>query len=259
MRTIRKRASPGELESWREDRIAKNDVVLYPFNYKAMRQNKPVLASVEETLFSEQGQICAYTGRRITRQGKPGLAGFHIEHLKPQHQCDPGEDCAHHNMVACWPEPNQKQAVEYGAVTKDDWPMGETDHLFVSPLREDCSNRFRFAEREDPPLPKKEPEWSNWMETAAPEDAAAIETIQKLNLNHHELRALRSSAVFNSLVGHDGTAWSLEQLKSIMAGYDRDESRLDAGEDIALEAFCFAIRQGLAFQIQQREAIAAQP
>ena len=259
MRSIKKRVSPGELEDWRGDRAAQNDSVLYPFDYEAMRRNKDVLGKVEDGLFAEQGQICAYTGRRITRQGKPGLAGFHIEHLKPQERCNLGEDCAYENMVACWPEPNQKHGVEYGAVKKDNWPAAGEDHLFVSPLHTDCTGRFRFAEQEDPQFPGEEPKWSNWMEPATAGDAAAEATIRQLSLNHRELRALRSTAIFNALIGPDGTAWPLERLRNISTGYAQAEGELDAGNDIQLDPFCFAIRQALAFHIEQREASLAQP
>ncbi len=148
MRTIRKRTVPGRLVQWRQERIAQADRVGYPFDYDEMRRNKTVLDQVESGLFSEQGGLCAYTGHRISKAGRvEGQAGFHIEHLKPQDYCDAGEDCDYQNMVACWPEPNQKQGTPYGAVLKDNWPKPVEANQFVSPLRSDCSHRFRFVVR----------------------------------------------------------------------------------------------------------------
>lgn len=238
--------------------MAQSDQELYPFDYNAMRRSKHVLRKVEDGLLAEQGQICAYAGRRITRQGKPGQAGFHIEHLKPQARCGLGEDCDYENMVACWPEPNQTHGKEYGAVKKDNWPAAGEDHLFVSPLHADCSGRFCFVEQEDPQVPGEESKWSNWMKPATAGDGAAEATIHHLNLNHRELRTLRSAAVSEALIGPDGTAWSLSELRNISTGYAQAESDLDAGNEIQLDAFCFAIRQALSFHTQQREASSAQ-
>ena len=85
----------------------KDNPALNPFEYGAMRRSKEVLAAVEDGLLVEQGGICAYTGRRITRRDSFGYqAGFHIEHLKPQKHFKQGEDTDYENLT------------EYGAVKK---------------------------------------------------------------------------------------------------------------------------------------------
>ncbi len=199
MRTIKKRSTPGKLEAWRKDREEKNDDVAWPYHYNAMRRSKDFLEEVENSLHGEQGGICAYTGRRIPRSGSYDRAGFHIEHVKAQDHCRRGEDTEYSNLVACWPEPNQKQATEYGAVKKDKWPSPEVAALFVSPLNEGCSARFAFINQEDPSEDGRDARYSNWMEPSTDGDAAAAETINRINLNHHELRALRWNAVVGAL------------------------------------------------------------
>ena len=249
MRTINKRTTPDELEAWRQDRVEKDDPVLYPFHYASMRRDKVVLEKVEDGLFAEQGGICAYTGRMIHRQGNWGQAGFHIEHLKPQTHCSVGEDTDYRNIVACWPAPNPKQAPEYGAMKKDQWPSTEATALFVSPLVEGCTERFGFINEEDPAEVGKDARYSNWMKPSTEGDAAATETIQRINLNHHELRDLRWNAVIGALNPVDGEFLPLDELLEVAAKMDKAERNLNVGDDVTLDPFCFAVRQAISRRI----------
>jgi uncharacterized protein (TIGR02646 family) len=253
MRTIRKRPTPDDLAAWRQDRMASNDLVRYPFDYESMRRDKLVLEKVEDALFAEQGGICAYTGRMIRRQGNWGQAGFHIEHLKPQTHCAAGEDTDYRNMVACWPQPNQKQATEYGAVKKDKWPSSSELTLFVSPLQGGCSARFDFIDQEDSAEDGNESKYSNWIKPSIGSDIAALKTIQHLNLNHHELRALRWDAVIGALNPNDDGFLPLDELAKVAGSMDRAEQDLDAGSDVTLDPFCFAVRQAIARRIRKLE------
>ena len=255
MRAIRKRAAPAALDEWRRERQEQNDPVLHPFNYASMRRNKTVLTQVENGLFSEQGGLCAYTGRQIVREERWG-AGFHIEHLNAQDHCQDGggEDCEYTNMVACWPAPNQRQNIEYGAVQKKNWPLPEERDQFVSPLQEDCGSRFSFIERKDPPREDRVSKWSNWVEAATPQDTSAVETIAHLKLNHPELRDLRWDAVFAALNPNDAGFLTLEQLTLLATGYAQAEADLEEGNDRILQPFCFAVRQALDRHIHSRQA-----
>jgi hypothetical protein len=49
---------------------------------------------------AEQGELCAYTGRRINEMS------CYIEHPKPQTHCMNGEDASFATMLACVPAPN---------------------------------------------------------------------------------------------------------------------------------------------------------
>jgi uncharacterized protein (TIGR02646 family) len=257
MRTIKKRATPARLVSWRQERIAKKDPEAYPFDYDAMRRDAEVLEAVEESLLHEQGGICAYTGRRIALEGsREGQVGFHLEHLKPQDHCELGEDCNYRNLVACWPEPNQTKGTPYGAVLKDNWPEPEEAHLFVTPLRDDCTRRFTFSIKADEATDGKPPSKTVWIEPAQANDAAAGQTIAKLQLNHSELRALRWDAVRGALHPPGIAYLKLSELEKLAKQMDKAESDLDNGMSVKLDAFCFAVRQALARLILKRQAAA---
>lgn len=251
MRTIKKLSTPAKLDAWRADREEKNDDIAWPYDYDAMRRSKEVLEEVEDSLHAEQGGICAYTGRGIPRCGSYEQAGFHIEHVKAQDHCRRGEDTDYGNLVACWPPPNQKQATEYGAVEKKKWPSPEEATLFVSPLHEGCSARFAFINREDPEDSGKDARYSNWIEPSSEGDAAAAETIKRINLNHHELRALRWDAVMGSLNPNEEGFLPLNKLAEVAGKMDKAEESLDAGGDVTLDPFCFAVRQAIARRIQK--------
>jgi uncharacterized protein (TIGR02646 family) len=255
MRTIKKRTTPFELENWRRERRETNDRVLYPFDYESMRRDKVVIAKVEDGLYGEQGGICAYTGRKIERCGNWGLAGFHIEHLNPQRHCEVGEDCDYPNLVACWPEPNQKQATEYGAVKKDNWPSPAETSQYVSPLYAGCSERFEFISKEDPVEVGGDSNFSNWVEPSNQGDAAAEKTIKRLNLNHHELRALRWDAVIGALNPND-VLLPLGDLVMLAAEMEHAERDLDAGAAVTLDPFCFAVSQAVGRRIKKLSVIA---
>ena len=187
VRTIRKRQPPASLVTWRQQRIARRGADGFEFSYKAMRRDEMVISAVEDGLHGEQGSICAYTGRRIHLcPGPPREIGFHVEHVRSQEHCSEGEDTDYSNLVACWPEPNSKKVTEYGAVQKGSWPSPSQEHLFVSPLRADCTSRFSFNRRGE-------------ISAAQTGDVAAEETIKKLALNHRELTALRKAAIQGAL------------------------------------------------------------
>lgn len=252
VRTIKKRQAPKALVQWRQQRIAANDPVAYPFDYDGLRQSGNVLFAVEQGLFEEQGGICAYTGRRIHLEaGPPQRAVFHLEHLKGQTRCraeaakglcEAGFDAHYNNLVACWPEPNQKQGTSYGAILKDDWPKnaGE-DGEFLSPLRADCTKRFKFDRLGE-------------IEAAKQQDAAAEKTITKLGLGHDELIALRKEAIRGGLnpLNRPLKLHEAEKLRTVM---DKDEAALNGGANVQLRPFCFALRPMLDKEISKLKGI----
>jgi uncharacterized protein (TIGR02646 family) len=197
---------------------------------------------VENGLHGEQGAICAYTGRRIQlRPGPPREIGFHLEHLTPQEHCEEGEDTDYNNLVACWPEPNSKESAPYGAVLKDNWPSPADEHLFVSPLRADCTSRFSFDRRGD-------------ISIARAGDTAAEETIMRLGLKHKELIALRKAAIQGAL-NPAGRLLSLPEAEKLRRGMDREEQELNQGRSVTLRPFCFAIRPQVDKEIIKLKAI----
>lgn len=233
MRTIRKRQEPKELTEWTAANQAEPDVTGINFDYDALRQNDEAINAVLNALLAEQGQLCAYTGRRISP------AAAHIEHLLPQALCERGYDVAYHNLIACWPAPNTPRC-PYGAHAKDDWPSPEEMPQFVSPLSSGCGGRFHFNQRGE-------------ITHASDDDAAAKMTIAKLRLDHKSLTAMRQSDI-DGVLGKTRTL-SLKDARTRLKSIEDAEAQLDSGAAIALEPFCFALKQALQKYITALERI----
>ena len=241
MRTINKRPPPNELVEWRQQRIAAADDVAMPFNYDAMRSNSDVVKAVELALFREQGGICAYTGIKLgfSTDTRPL---FHIEHLKAQDHCQRGEDTDYRNLVACWPEPNFKGHVEYGANQKGAWPSPSEAGNFVSPLLANCTLRFVYRTKSQ-------------IAAARDDDTAAVETIRMLGLNFKELKARRREAIQGALKPKRGQQLNLAQARKIKTEMERAEVELNNGGHVLLRAFCFAIKPFIDREVGKLEGI----
>src|SRR5260221_8501681 len=105
MKYIQKGGVPHEYREWcRAVRgTNKQDYRELPSGMKAV-----VLAA----LVQDQGQICAYTMKRIDE------GSSHIEHIKPEGLCrdeEKGSDLAFGNMLSCFPRPGMRRAYRYGA------------------------------------------------------------------------------------------------------------------------------------------------
>ena len=139
-----------------------------------------------DALVSEQGQLCAYTMRRIERNSS------HIEHIKPQSRCRaelPGSDLNYGNLVACFPADGMRQQYRYGAQKKDNWWVHDGAE-FLSPLQPQCEQRFRFDLTGEV--------------VAADHHAAANTTIKVLGLNHKSLIDDRKRVIAEFIYGHNG-------------------------------------------------------
>ena len=227
VRTIRKRQPPASLTSWRAPRMAVNRPPGSDCTYDELRRSASVVADLEAVLRTEQGGLCAYTGRQLD-------AGFHLEHLLPQEHCAYGEDADHKNIVACWPSPNCGYEPRYGARRKGNWPSRAEQGMFVSPLRPDCSARFSFNQRGE----------------ISSSDAAAKETIKQLALSDAELTELRRNAI-RGFLAPAGRWLTLPQCRRLAAQLDRASSSVDEGGNDQLTPYCFAIRQAVALRIRQ--------
>lgn len=247
MRTIRKRVAPNSLTQWRAPRLAANRGEGLECTYAGMRSKPEVLEAVEENLFGEQGGICAYTGHRIRLMPANAAAGvertvdFHIEHLTPQVHCADGQDADYSNLVACWPRSNCGFEPAYGAKKKGSWPSPEEQALFVSPLRADCSARFKFNH-----LGK--------ISAAREDDAAAIRTIDRLGLHDSTLTDLRRQAIRGAL-NPASRPIRLNEARKLLRGMERDSKDVDQGVFIQLKPFFFAIQPAVEREIRKLEAI----
>ncbi len=225
MRQIQKRNEPQTLTQWR---AAKRPDV--NFGYELM--DAGLRANVKQALVVEQGELCAYTGRRI------GDGSCHIEHLKPQAHCARGEDVAYSNLVACVPAPNGP-GLPYGAHKKGAWPDAAQMARFVSPLLPDCGTRFTFNLRGE-------------IAPSNPADKAAVDTIANLGLDHPQLNQLRKAAIDSTLSSRQRGLAALDakrarqRIASLKAAEQTQE---------ALEPFCFVLLQALDKQIRRLAAI----
>jgi uncharacterized protein (TIGR02646 family) len=159
MKKIRKTNAPQELRNW----IVENAELDH--SYRALLGSDAHL-KLKTQLLKEQGYLCAYTGQRIAGETS------HVEHLKPQNQCDDGEDVDYRNMVACFP-------FGYGAPLKGGWWQAAQ---FISPLVVNCERHFSFA-------------WSGHIHEEPKGHEAAIETIKVIGLDTETLRQLRRSRI----------------------------------------------------------------
>jgi len=216
-------------------------------NYESLRQAPDVLESVENGLFAEQGGICAYTGHQLyltpadPHHGTNRDVKFHIEHLIPQDHCTYGQDADYVNLVACWPRPNCGFEPAYGAKKKNNWPTPAEQGFFVSPLRHDCSSRFKFNHRGE-------------IAAAQNNDVPAETTIEKLGLDHHTLTELRRNAIRGAL-NPASRQIKLTEARKLLADMKHAAAQLDAGITAKLLPFCFAIEPALQREIRKLEGI----
>ncbi len=225
MRQINKGAEPGVMTEWK---AANRALPNYCYaSLSAAHRDK-----IRTALVAEQRGLCAYTGRRIEN------GTCHIEHLRPQCHCGPGEDVDYRNLVAGVPAPNTPR-LPYGAHKKDSWPPIPDEYLFVSPLSGGCGARFAFN-------------LTGEVAPAQAGDAAASETIERLGLNDRSLVQLRKAAIDATLqIRGRGPA-------SIDVGNARRRLRVleQAEEQVGpLEPFSFVLVQALERQIQRIEKI----
>lgn len=252
MRTIRKRAVPNRLTEWRAPRLAAGRPEGMECTYGEMRSTSDVLEEIEDNLFAEQGGICAYTGHRIRLKTTASPNGinrtveFHIEHLVPQKYCTAefdnyGKDADYGNLLACWPRPNCGFEPAYGARKKGSWPSPEEQAQFVSPLRPDCSVRFRFDHR-------------GAINATREDDAAANETIGRLGLNDPTLTALRREAIRGAL-NPASRQIKLNEARRLLQEMERDSNDVNRGVFMQLTEFSFAIQPALEREIRKLEGI----
>lgn len=233
MRRIEKRSEPPELRQWRAAGQAAPASEGVNFGYAALRQSRSRASLLLESLLTEQGGLCAYTGRRV------GNDSAHVEHLTPPCYCERGQDVAYDNMGACWPEPNGP-AGDFGAHAKGNWPSPAEAGMFVSPLSPGCEGRFVFNDRGE-------------IRPANAADRAAATTIGRLKLDHKRLTAFRRSEI-DAVLGETRTL-SLKDARRWLKGLGSAEAALNAGAQIELTPYCFALKQVLSRYIEVKERI----
>jgi len=223
MKYFQKGGAPHEYRKWcRAVRgTNKEDYRELPSGMKAV-----VLAA----LVQAQGEICAYTMRRIAESSS------HIEHIKPESLCrneEKGSDLDFGNMLSCFPREGMRRACRYGAQKKDAW---WDSTLFVSPLVPACEQRFHF---------NLEGEIS-----AVDANVAASKTIEVLALDNSTLTEDRRRAMHEFLYGEDGS----DPLSKAKASQLRKTVCSKSGGRCV--EFCVALRDALEEHIRYVEKIA---
>jgi uncharacterized protein (TIGR02646 family) len=164
---IKKSEEPQSFTAWKK--LANDDWQPIWDNF-----SKPQKIDVHDSLLQEQGFICCYCGRRITRENS------HIEHLKPRKTYQ-NLALEYTNLLAsCQRERERKEPLHCGS-KKDEW---YDEHLMVSPLDINCSEFFRYTE--DGQILATE---------ILGKESAANTTINKLGLNIDKLQTMRSQAI----------------------------------------------------------------
>lgn len=185
MKYIMKQAEPQALAEWK----AKADENWQPIYANLRGEEK---TAVKNALMKEQGFICCYCERRLTRNDS------HIEHFRPQgdHSVDPLD---YTNLLCSCQDQLKKGEPRHCGNLKGDW---FDPHLLISPLRRDCESRFSFT-------------GDGRIAPAEEDDAAAVETIKQLGLNIPKLNALRAQAIEPFL----DDALTVEEFKRFVASY----------------------------------------
>jgi len=181
-------------------------------------------------LSREQGGICAYTMKRIDKDTA------HIEHVKPETLCradEIGSDLDYSNMVSCFPRIGMGRECRFGAQKKSDWWIPE---LFVSPLHPACEQRFRFRR--------------NGEIHAVGNNAAAVNTISVLGLNHPSLMEDRRRVIGEIIYGQSGND-PLSKAKAL-----RLREQICVRSDGRFIEFCIALRDALDEYLKFTEKIA---
>ena len=129
-----------------------------------------VRQSVVDALCEAQRGLCVYCGRRLERS-RPGKS-FHVEHFRPQGAYPKFSTQLSNLFLSCGQESAEGNRSETCGTAKDDW-FDEGSH--IEPDYPDCTNRFRFL-------------LTGKIAPAVEPDAAAVKAIEKLNLDHPELR-----------------------------------------------------------------------
>lgn len=189
MKHITKGREPRELAEWK----ALENENWQPTYGDLSGQEK---LAVKVALMKEQGYLCCYCERRLAGDDS------HIEHLNPQsdQSVDPLD---YSNLLCSCQNRLDKGEPRHCGNLKGEW-FDKT--LLVSPLREDCEERIRFAA-------------DGSVFPADHNDDGAGETIRRLGLDLPKLTSLRSAAI-DPFLSEELTD---DEVASFVSGYLRQD------------------------------------
>jgi uncharacterized protein (TIGR02646 family) len=208
-----KGAEPEELRQW------KNDNATVPENLAYGALHGAVTRAIRRQMLTEQGYLCAYTMQRVLTTDD-----CHIEHIVPQEQPPKSHerDLDYTNMLACFPGNTPPKGwnpkYPYGAQRKGGTHIDATS--FVSPLSTDVEGRFHYV--------------ADGSIRSDASDAAALNSINILQLNHGVLSELRKAAI---------EEWVLDALLSAEEAEKLAVTISSPNSSGMLPEFCTAISQ----------------
>ena len=131
-----------------------------------------VKQTVKESLRSEQGNICCYCERELSDNDS------HIEHFIPQSAPDVDPLDYSNLLCSCQNRIEKNEPLHCGSL-KEGWydPI-----LLISPLAPDCEEHFAFT-------------GDGLIKPSVHNDAAALETIERLGLGIPKLNDLRAKVI----------------------------------------------------------------
>jgi uncharacterized protein (TIGR02646 family) len=195
MKYIQKDEPPIRLTQW------KQKLGLRTPNWKSFPQ--AIKNEVYEGLLKEQGYICCYCGRPISRRE------CHIEHFRPK-SVYKELTFEYTNLIAsCQGEDEDRPRTPvHCGHKKHAW---FSEELMVSPLQEDCADYFKYSGFGEI-LPTEDKE----------KEAAAKETIRRLALHIDKLVKLRRAAIDAALLVSDGL--SDDEINQLARGYEQRDN-----------------------------------
>ncbi|WP_051260978.1 retron system putative HNH endonuclease [Desulfovibrio inopinatus] len=168
MKYIRKFSSPESFEDWKRRHPGAD------WHEFSLPHNAPVKDDLADSLRREQGRICCYCEKRLSRRRS------HIEHIKPR-SVFPDSTLKYSNLAAsCNGGPTRQNAC--CGHKKGAWYSPR----FVSPYDRSCEHRFLVTAAGE-------------IAPRNPKDISAAETIRRLGLNTPDLCAMRRT-VYDVLI-----------------------------------------------------------
>jgi uncharacterized protein (TIGR02646 family) len=205
MKYIKKGAPPRELTDWfRHQPIVSGQRI--NCGYDVMPAD--VRLAVKQSLLIDQGWICCYTGMRVNH------SCAHIEHFKPQVQCEDHEDIDYSNLLAAYPGVNMPKC-QYGAHQKDNWYDPPN---MVTPLHRSCESQFSYK----------------LDGSITPNSQAAQITITHLRLDNASLTEMRAQAIRRVLRTRQLSRAQIERVSQSYSVRDHNGQ---------FPIFCFVIQQ----------------
>lgn len=212
MKQIIKEGAPWDYKEWCRKMKGKP-------NEDYRRLQNPEKSLLHEQLLDEQGYICAYTMKRVSKDTS------HIEHIKPETLCRVelrGSDLDYGNLVACFPKEGMPAKIRYGAQKKDHWWENE-GRDFISPISNNCEVFFDFNLKG---------------EIKANNNTNAQTTINVLKLDHTVLTEDRKRSIEEFIYG-GGTPLSLKQATQSI------DSICEKTKKGKFRQYCIAIQHAL--------------